>query len=65
MIIKTYFEEIFFLLIVLAFCICSIILCINFSKDSEEKKCVEFYLKNNYILNSCNEYKNELEAIKK
>lgn len=64
MIIKTYFEEIICLLLVFFVGICSIILCTNLSDDYDEKKCVEFYLENNYVLSSCEEYKKDLEALK-
>lgn len=65
MIIKTYFEEITVLLIILFVGICSIILTSSFSSDEKEKECVEFYLENNYVLDSCECYKDELEALKK
>lgn len=63
MIIKTYFEEIIILLIVLFVGTCAIILTCSFSDDIEEQDCVKFYKENNYITKSCEIYREKLEAI--
>lgn len=43
----------------------AISLCIfsyNFSKNDSEKDCVDFYKKNNYILDGCEIYRDKLEG---
>lgn len=65
MIKKSYIEEICWIIIAISIGISSIIISINISNDIEEKKCVEFYTKNKYILENCKEYKEKLEKIKK
>lgn len=65
MIIKTYIEEICWIIIVILIGISWIIWTKNIYGDYEEKKCIEFYLKNNYVLDSCNKYKEKMEKIEK
>lgn len=40
------------------------IMSINLAKDYEEENCVKFYNENNYILGSCEIYKEKLEKSK-
>lgn len=65
MIIKTYIEQICWIIIAISIGISSIIISINISNNIEEKKCVEFYEKNRYILENCNKYKEKMEKIEK
>jgi len=48
--------------IVIIFCVGS---CNAFNEPYQEKDCVDFYIKNGYILESCSKYKEQLETIKK
>lgn len=65
MIKKSYIEEICWIIIAIAIGISSIIVCSNISNKYKEKGCVEFYIKNKYILENCKEYKEKMEKIEK
>ncbi len=43
--------------------ICFLIFVRSFCYDRDEKDCVDFYKKNNYILNSCEKYRDKLEVL--
>lgn len=63
--IKTYFEETIAIILVITLGISTIIITTQYSIDNKEKECVEFYKKNNYILNDCEIYKEKLINLKK
>lgn len=55
----------FFLPLLFLFFLLGLIIGYSYSDSYTESECVQFFNKNNYILDSCEIYRDKLEGIKK